>query len=33
MVLKVVIEMMEEEFGMATAGAGNGEDELDDGDL
>ena len=32
MVLKVVIEMMEE-FGMATAGAGNGEDESDDGDL
>ena len=32
-VLKVVIEMMEEEFGMATAGAGNDEDESDDGDL
>ena len=33
MVLKVVIEMMEEEFGMATAGAGNDEDELGDCDL
>ena len=33
MVWKVVIEMMEEEFGMATAGAGNDEDESDDGDL
>ena len=34
MVLKNVIRMMENEFGMATAGAGNDEEEeLDHGDL